>query len=189
MFAEPAWSQPIDFAARLAAVPAHAAVRGMFLQLLIDSSARTVSVKLPAKRYIGFKNYPMREYVELLAQAAAGNRALTAAECVRRLGRGVYPTYEQTITGTAIFGIAGRNFARVIEASPTAYKVSLQPSIVRVRSLGSHHAEVELRQTYNLPDFHQVGIWEGAMQVCGVTGHIKTHVIDYGAVDFEIDWT
>ncbi|MET0390553.1 MAG: DUF2378 family protein [Polyangiales bacterium] len=188
MFVEPDWSQSVDFAARLAAIPAHAVVRGMFLQLLIDSMGREYKEKLEPRRYVAFKNYPMREYVELLARATQVVRTESAAMCVRRLGRGVYPAYEHTITGTAIFAMAGRDFGRVIEAAPTAYKVGLAPAIIRVRRLEARHAEVELREVYNLPDLHQVGIWEGAMAVCGVSGQIKTHVVDYGAVDFDVTW-
>lgn len=188
MFSVPDWTQPVDFAARKALVPPHAVVRGMFLQLLMDAMAQDGKGRSEARRYVAFKNYPMREYVDLLAMAAERMKPLPAAETVRRLGRGVYPAYEQTITGTAIFAIAGHDFARVIEAAPTAYKVGLAPAIIRVRSLVPGHAQVELREVYNLPDLHQVGIWEGAMRVCHVTGQIKTQVIDPCSVDFDVRW-
>ena len=188
MFVAPDWSQPIDFAERLAAIPPGAMVRGMFLQLLVDSVGPTHMAKRPIKRYSAFKNYPLREYVELLSFACEHTRKKTPADCVRRLGWRVYPNYAKTITGTAIFAVAGHDFHRMIEVAPTAYQVSLQPAELRIRTLEPQYALVELRNLYNLPDYHQVGIWEGAMQTCGVQGEIKTEVIDYGAVNFEIHW-
>lgn len=163
-------------------------VRGMFLQLLVDAIGPTNMAKRPMKRYSAFKNYPLREYVELLAFASAHMRKKAAADCVRRLGWRVYPNYAKTITGTAIFAVAGHDFHRMIEVSPTAYQVSLSPAEIRVVTLEAQYALIELRNLYNIPDFHQVGIWEGAMQTCGVQGQIKTEAIDFGAVNFEIHW-
>lgn len=185
MFLEPDWRSSVDFSARIAAAPANAMVRGMFFDVIAQGVARGPKAK---SRYISFKTYPMREYLELLAAAVQEERALSAAECVRRLGWRVYSSYADTLTGTAIFSIAGRDFGRVVEAAPASYKVALTPGSVRVRSLEPGRAEVELRDVYNLPEFHQVGIWEGAMKACGVSGQIRTRVIDFGAVDFEVTW-
>lgn len=188
MFADPDWSQPIDFAERLAAIPNTSMVRGMFLQLLVDAIGPTHMAKRPMRRYSAFKNYLLREYVELLAFAVEHMRKKAPADCVRRLGWRVYPAYAKTITGTAIFAVAGYDFRRIIELCPTAYHVGLEPAEVRVRNIQPQYALVELRNMYNIPDFHQVGVWEGAMQTCGVEGHIKTEVIDFGSVNFELRW-
>ena len=188
MFDVPDWSQPVDFEARLAVVPPDAVIRGMFLQVLLDAFSQELKAKIRARRYVAFKNYPMREYVELLALSAENNRAQRPAEHMRRLGRLIYPNYVKTLSGSAIFAVAGRDYGRVIEASPTAYKVGLAPASITIKRLESNHAQVELRNVFNLPDFHQVGIWEGAMKVCGVSGAIKTRVIDFGATDFDIRW-
>jgi uncharacterized protein (TIGR02265 family) len=185
MFLEPDWLSSVDFAARIAAVPPDAVVRGMFLQVVANAITRGPKAK---SRYVAFKTYPMREYLELLAAAAQEERTISAAECVRRVGWRVYTTYAQTLTGTAIFAIAGLDFRRVIEVAPSSYKVALTPGNLRVRSIENHQAEVELRDVYNLPDLHQVGIWEGAMKACGVTGQVRTRVINFGAVDFQISW-
>jgi uncharacterized protein (TIGR02265 family) len=188
MFAEPDWSQPVDFASRVAAVPPDAQVRGMFLQVLVDSLPTEIRSKLGARRYVAFKNYPMREYVELLAFSAGQARSQKPAECVRRLGRLIYPTYVKTLSGSTIFALAGRDYGRVVDAAPVAYKVAVSDASVLVRTIEPCHIQVELRKIYNLPEFHQVGVWEGAMQVCGATGSIHTRVIDFGAVDFEVRW-
>jgi uncharacterized protein (TIGR02265 family) len=188
MYEEPDWSKPVDFSARVAAIPEGAVIRGMFLTVLWDALTLELNGKLRARRYVAFKNYPMREYVELLGFATEQARSNRPADYMRRLGRLIYPNYVKTISGSAIFAVAGHDFGRVIEASPTAYKVGLSPASIVVRRIERNHAQVELRNVYNLPEFHQVGIWEGAMKVCGVSGTIKTRVIDFGAADFDVHW-
>jgi uncharacterized protein (TIGR02265 family) len=190
VFVAPEWKSSIDFDERIAAIPPGANARGMFFQFLVDALEPRVAAQIEAPRFIAFKSYPLRDYVTLLARASrAAFPSLPAAEAVRRLGRSVYPSYARTLTGTAVFAIAGRNYARVIELCPRAYEIGMTPGSVKVRSITPGHAIVELRQIWNVPEFHQVGVWEGGMEVCGVTGTIETRVLDYGAVDFEVRWS
>lgn len=188
MFAEPDWSQPIDFSARVAAVPASAMVRGMFMQFLLTAAPRDVAERYAGRRYVAFKSYPMREYVEILAHACEATSNVTPGECLRRLGWTVYPNYANTITGTAIFAVAGKNFARVVELAGAAYRVTLPPASVHVVSMEKRHAVVQLREVWNLPEFHHVGIWEGAMRVCDTEGVIKIDGVAPGQVDFDVQW-
>jgi uncharacterized protein (TIGR02265 family) len=189
VFTVPDWSAAVNFETRLAAIPQHAKARGMFFQFLIQAMGTTAPPEAASRRYVAFKNYPVREYVELIMLGCASRPVrVSPAEYVRRLGRRVYPNYAKTMTGTAIFAVAGHNYRRVVELCPAAYRVGMEPGTITVRSISDGHAVVELRELYNLPDLHQVGIWEGAMDVCKVKGEIKVNKIDFGSVDFEIDW-
>lgn len=189
MYSDPKWNTAINFDKRLAAVPAEANARGMFFQFLLDALGPQVAKEIGAQRYIAFKSYPLRDYVHLLG---LGSRVafpgLPAAEAVRQLGRRVYPNYAKTLTGTALFSIAGHNFRRVVELCPRAYEIGMTPGKVTITSITDNEAFVELRGLWNLPEFHQVGVWEGGMDVCGVIGNIETHVIDFGSVDFHVTW-
>jgi uncharacterized protein (TIGR02265 family) len=189
VFVEPDWKAQVDFEARLAAVPAEATVRGMFLQLLQESLPGDAASAARARRYLSFKNYPMRDYVELLALGCTKlARGLGQGECVRRLGRTVYPRYADTITGTAIFAVAGRDFRRVLELCPAAYRVSTPTAEVSILNVEDGRARVALRGMWNLPDLHQIGIFEGAMDVCGVIGKITVERYSLCDVDFEVRW-
>jgi uncharacterized protein (TIGR02265 family) len=160
----------------------------MFLNFLIEAIGADPE-PLGKRRYVAFKTYSIRDYVEILRWGARlAVPHLPAAEAVRRFGSRVYPNYARTVTGTAIFAMAGRDFGRVVELTPTAYKVSVPPARIHVRELEPQHAIVELRDLWNLPEFHHVGIWEGAMRVCNVVGEIRVDVIGLDAVDFDIHW-
>jgi uncharacterized protein (TIGR02265 family) len=189
VFTAPCWTADIDFEARIAAIPEHAVARGMFFQYLLEAMGPG-SPRPEVRRYVAFKNYPMREYVQLLA--AAYKRAfprLPATEGVRRLGHQIYGRYAATITGTAIFAMTGHSFSRVAEAAPAAYRIVISPGRVSVRDVSDRHARVEFRDVWNLPDILHVGIWEGAMQACGATGTIEMQVHSLCSVDLDIEWT
>jgi uncharacterized protein (TIGR02265 family) len=189
VFTAPDWTVSVDFETRMAAIPARATARGMFFQFLIQAMGAGAPAEAIGRRYVAFKNYPVREYVELIRLGCASRPVrVSPAEYVRRLGRSVYPNYAKTLTGTAIFAVAGHSYRRVVELCPAAYRVGMEPGTITVRSISDGHAVVELRELYNLPDLHQVGIWEGAMDVCNVKGEIKVNTIDFGSVDFELDW-
>lgn len=189
MFVEPDFGAPIDFEARLKAVPADATVRGMFLQLLLEGISGEAALAVRGRRYVSFKNYPMRDYVELLAISCTKSvRGLAHGECVRRLGRTVYPKYASTITGTAIFAAAGRSFRRMLELCPAAYRISTPTAAVSILSIEDGRARVALRRLWNLPDLHQVGIFEGAMDVCGAVGSVLVERHSPCDVDFDVRW-
>ncbi len=188
IFAEPDWNAPLDVDARIEAVPEDAVVRGMFIQDLVDI-ARNAGQPDDSKRYIAFKTYPVREYVRLIAETAARlapNAPLR--EACRRLGRTVYPTFEKTMVGSAIFAFAGRRFDRVAHLAAKAYGVALNPSNVSTTTLAPGHIRAELRSIYALPECFQVGVWEGAMEVCGVEGLVDVAIHSDCDVDFDVHW-
>lgn len=190
MFAEPDWSRPIDFEARIAAIPLHATVRGMFLQMMQANLPAESMAGGRVRPYVAFSTYPMREYVALLASLCTRSRpGLSSAECVRRLGRTLYPNYAKTITGTAIFAVAGGNFRRVLELCPAAYRIATPTATVAIDECSAGTARVSMRGMYALADTHQVGIFEGAMEACGVEGTVLVQRHDDpGDTDFELSW-
>lgn len=190
VFREPDWSTPIDVDARVQAIPSQSMVRGMFCQFLIEAIGTEPPKHVVAGRYVAFKNYAMRDYVKLLVWGAGhAFPRLPLAEAVRRLGRCIYPNYANTMTGTAIFAAAGHNFRRVLELCPTAYKVAVSGGTVSLRAIEEHHAIVEFRGIWNFPEFHQIGIFEGAMDVCSARGDIAVDVHGLDSVDLDVRWT
>jgi uncharacterized protein (TIGR02265 family) len=188
VFVVPDWSAGVDFEQRIAAVPERATARGMFFQFLVPGLGPSTAGKVTSRRYLAFKNYPLREYVEVLALSCAEQASsLAPAEHLQRLGHQVYPNYAQTLTGMAIFAVA-RTFRQVVELAPAAYRVTISPGSVRVRSIEDGHAIVELRDLWVVPELHQVGIWQGAMSVCGARGEIRVEALDLGNVNFELTW-
>jgi hypothetical protein len=75
-----------------------------------------------------------------------------------------------------------------LELSPAAYRVSTPTAEVSIVEVEDGRALVALRRLWNLPDLHQVGIFEGAMDVCGVIGSIAVERHSLCDVDLEVRW-
>ena len=189
MFVEPDWNAAIDFGTRLEAIPPADTIRGMFLQMLLQNMGADVAPSARGRRYLPFKGYPMREYVELLAMSCEKLQpGVAPAERVRRLGHGVYPGYAATITGTAIFAAAGRNMRRVLELCPAAFRIAVPDCEVSVRELVAGRGVLQIRRLWALPDLHIVGVVEGALQVCKAPGQVRVHKLGLADVDLEVTW-
>jgi uncharacterized protein (TIGR02265 family) len=75
---------------------------------------------------------------------------------------------------------------RMLELCPAAYRVSTPSAEVSIVSIQEGRARVALRRLWNLPDLHQVGIFEGAMDVCGAVGTIEVERHSLCDADFDI---
>lgn len=187
-FEFPDWSAPLDVAARVAAAPDDGTVRGMFFQQIADA----LGDRLPdgvSDRYTAFGNYPLRGYMELLAEAA---RVLhpqqTVREGLRRLGQQVYPMFASTMVGSAIFAVAGHDFGKVASLASKAYGVSISPGRLSTIQVAPAHLRVQMIDIWSFPASFQYGVFEGAMEQCGVTGRIRVAQHSPSAADFDIQW-
>lgn len=185
----PDWYAPLDVEERIDACPADAAVRGMFYQEVLDALKKGGKPAPIEGSFIGFKLYPTKDYMRL---AYDGARALYPEEPPRRalylLGLQTYPNFASTMVGKAVFAIAGRSFRRVVEVAPRAYDASIKPGGVDVLELRDGYARVGLRGAWGFPDCLQLGIWAGAMQVCGVEGDIRYRLTSFCDAELEIPW-
>jgi uncharacterized protein (TIGR02265 family) len=188
-FRAPSWSEPIDVEQRISRTPESATIRGLFLQMIVDS-AKAAGVELPGpKSYSTFVPYPMRDYMGLAVAAAKQRFAGEAMrEGLRRVGHTVYPEFKQTMVGSAIFAFAADDFLKVAGLAQKAYAVSLNVGAVSIRELATRHIVVELRDVHNFAECLQVGVWEGALKACRATGDVYIRAHTASDVDLEIEW-
>jgi uncharacterized protein (TIGR02265 family) len=188
-FEIPDWTASLDVEAHLAVVPRGGTVKGMFFQDFIKPLNDLGKKPATRTRYIAFKDYPLKEYMELALEVAPQiHPEQSLRESLRRLGFAVYPNFKSTMIGKAIFAIAGRDFKRVMELAGRAYKVAGSHGEVTLHHKGPGHTVAELREVYAFPDCLQLGIWEGGMKATGATGEITVRLHSTCDVDFEIHW-
>jgi len=188
-FRTPSWSEPLDVEERILRTPEHATIRGLFLQMIVDS-AKAARIELPGpSRYSTFVQYPMRDYMRLAVAAAKCRFAAEhVREGLRRVGLTVYPEFKQTVAGSAIFAFASDDFRKVASLAQKAYAVSLNLGAVSIRELAERHIVVELRDVHNFPECLQVGVWEGALSACRVRGEVYVRALTQSDADLEIEW-
>jgi uncharacterized protein (TIGR02265 family) len=144
---------------------------------------------IASRRYLPFFDYPYADLMRILAgTAGAVYPELPLGEGLRRLGRTGYEALLESQVGKVIFGIFGRNFESVVKTGARGWAVSINFGKVDVEVVGPNHVRYHFE---NLPGFletYQVGIVEGAMNVCGVRGEIGVHLKDLANGSFDIRW-
>jgi uncharacterized protein (TIGR02265 family) len=186
----PDWNAPLDLAARARAVPDRAQVRGMFFQQLHREIGR-VDPAHPAcgQVFLPLRHYPLRAYLELLeVVVTVAYGGVSTREAVRSVGRNTFDFYAASLVGKAILAVAGDRFPRLLEVGQHAYPAALEPSRFEVADVRPGLAHVHLRDNWDLPDVLHVGVVEGGLRSCGVTGEVRLRVHSLCDVDMEVQW-
>lgn len=154
--------------------PASATVKGMFLSSFLDSLDRGGFARPTDARFVSFKDYPLRQFMQLML-AAIGTAwpTMPPRAGLRRLGQSAYPTLADSVVGRVLFSVAGRNFGTALQLTEKAYKLSLNPGVARLAELTEKTAVLEMRDIWNFADSYQVGVMEGAMVAYRVKGEVR----------------
>lgn len=172
---DPAYAREFrELEAQLEEVPVGATVKGMYLSSFLVSLDRAGHARPTTDRFIGFKDYPLTLFMELmLAAVQASWPHLPPREGLRMLGQGAYPTLAASTAGKVLFSVAGKNFATALSLTEKAYRLSLSPGTARLVDLRGTAATLEMRDIWNYADCYQVGVMEGAMVAYGVEGTVE----------------
>ncbi len=162
----------------------------MFIDSFLKSLDRDRIPRPTDKRYITFKDYPLRELMEmLLSSTAEVYPHLPPKEGLTLLGRLVYPTLASTTVGKVMFSIAGRNFEDALPLSRKAYEISLKPGKAELLDRSPGKATLALRDVWNFADCYQVGVFQGAMESFQVEGTVRAKPLGRPCdVDLHLTW-
>ena len=189
-------SRPIDVGAYLRACPSRASTRGTFYQTLVEhaesklgSVPDSIFEGVVQRRWVVFKQYPLREFIQLAANVAGAVYAsLPLAEALRRLGWIAYPAFSATMAGRVVLYALGSRLENVLESGPRAYGLVLPEADVRM-TLGERVCRVQMRAVYNFVDTYQYGVLEGTIREHGFRPRVQVKVLDNLAdADFELRW-
>lgn len=189
-FHPPDFRQPLDVTALLAATPGSATVKGMYPQRLVELMAQQGVVEREPRRYVTFKDYPMRELMQRVVDAARVlHPRLSLREGIRELGRLVFPTLQASIAGRVMFSFAGKSYESALKRVTQGYALSQNPGSAHLAALSPGEAIVELRGVWNFPDCYQIGVHEGALAWYERAGKIEVRVHSPCDVDLRIRWS
>jgi uncharacterized protein (TIGR02265 family) len=190
-FSLPDLSAPLDLAERLRDMPPGAAAKGMFFQSMVDA-ARAAAGHAPGReRYVAFKDYPMDEFMTVMAECAVlVFPHVPPRDAIRRLALNAYAKFEESTIGRVLTSVAGRNFHATLRLVPRMYAVTIHPGHgeVAMGAIEERRAEVLIRGLWDFPDAWHVGVFEGGMRVFGKTGEVRVRVHSRCDVDLELSW-
>ncbi|MDQ3033478.1 MAG: DUF2378 family protein [Myxococcota bacterium] len=191
----PRFDRAIPLEEHVRLLPEGAACKGLFFNDPIER-LRKVAPGHPllvggiaGRRYVPFFDYPYSDFMRLLAgtaQAVYPNVPL--GEGLRRLGRAGYEALLQSHVGKVIFGVFGSSFGDVVKTGARGYAVSINFGKVEVEVVGPQHVRYRFERLPAFLETYQVGIVEGAMNVCKVQGEILVHLSDPANGSFDIRW-
>jgi uncharacterized protein (TIGR02265 family) len=190
----PPWDAPLDTDSYIRAIPEAALIKGMYPGAIAAEGKRR-GVKLPhaADKYLPFYEYPLRDHMSLVCEAASAFfPELGKRQALRKLGRAAVNAFTQTTFGKAVLGglTQPQTVARALSTLVRAYGTSLSRPTphVEVAANGDGACYLRLRDAWLLLDSHQVGIIEGYCRVCGVRAEVRVAVESPSSADFHVSW-
>jgi uncharacterized protein (TIGR02265 family) len=187
-FQTPDFRRPLDVEGLLAATPASATIKGMYPQRLVELMAQHGSAG-DLRKYIPFKDYPLREVMQQVIDAARHlHPTLPLREGIRELGRLVFPTLQASIAGRVMFSFAGNSYEGALKRVAQGYSLSQSPGSAHLQRISKGEAIVELRGVWNFPDCYQIGVHEGALAWYKCEGRVDVRIHSPCDVDLRIRW-
>jgi uncharacterized protein (TIGR02265 family) len=189
-FVSPDWDAPLDTEERVAQVPEVRTVKGMLFKSLVDAAVAG-SGQLPegAHQCLAFKDYPLRELVELIPRAAVlAYPETNERRAVRELGRRAYHAIRGSSVGKVVFAFGGREFEGGLNLVSRIYSLITRFSVKVVQSKRGE-AVLELRGMWAYPDCYHVGVFEAALDDYGKNGRVRVRRHTLCDVDLKLEWT
>jgi len=178
------------YLARVEATPSNATVKGMYIDTFLQTLDRK-GISMPTtKRFMSFKDYPLRDYMSMLLEACPKlHPHASIAEALKLQGRLVYPTLVSSTIGKVIFSIAGRSWTAALPLTARGYEISLNPGSAQAHDVTQNSAIVSLRNVHNFAECFHVGVMEGAMEIFRVSGTVTPQKLDELCdVDLVLKW-
>lgn len=187
-FIDPPWDHPLDVERALAVISESATISGMFyLALWEGAKRRGVTLAFKDTRYLAFRFYSLRDFAQLLAQAASlFYPGLSLREGLRRIGRLGPAALLRSTLGRVTLGAAS-GVHEVVAAFVKTYPLNVKPSRCTIEGQDPRSLLVRLSVPHFL-DCHHVGAFEGALEHAGVRGRVL--IAKRGDTDafFRLEW-
>lgn len=177
---------------RLARAPKDGLVKGWLIHSTIENAKRKGVELSMDRKYLGFKDYPVNEYLELLGQAALRLQGDgSPKDALRELGRGVHASFSRSLVGKVVLaGLgSGHDGARTgLRWITRVYKMTSNHASASIEEPADRVAVVALSNVWSFPDAYHVGIFEGAAAGFGGKVTVKTSDVSLSSATLTFTW-
>lgn len=179
-------AQPLDVEARIAATPSEKRTKGIFLEKLARAAQPAGGAEA---RYAAFEDYPLRDFMRLLADyAPVRYPGVPVREAFRQAGSEALSTLMSSVAGRALLVLSRSDIRSALRLAPEAYKHNLSQCSVQLRLQGSRQVILEFRDVWNFPECYHVGIIEGVCRTFEAHPTIRTRIRSACDVDMLVRW-
>ncbi|HEU4404151.1 MAG TPA: DUF2378 family protein [Polyangiaceae bacterium] len=185
----------VDPAERVAAVPKHHLVKGMFLAELVrhlgpkwPSVAATLVAPPRLGRYLPFGDYPRVDHIRLLyAVALARYPHATPAQGVRLTGRRDAQIFNDSLVGKALLAPISSVKGALLRG-PRAYQLVVRGGTVRALDLGERWVRLEYRDFAGWVEGATIGLVEGMVGAFGAQASIDIEFLSDADANYDVRW-
>lgn len=189
VYRAPDFESALDVAAHRDLAPVDGRVKGMFFEDIATQTKVIAGQRLDSTRYIPFRGYPLRLWLDHLARSARfAYPNLPVREGLRQLGRSMFPTFYASMVGKVIFSVAGGDLHRSLELYPKLWSVISDHASAEVAELTSRRVVIRQRNVWDFTDSFQIGSLEGGFSVFGQRASVRIATLSPCDADFEITW-
>ncbi len=179
--------QALDIEARIRVTPLEKRTKGMFPEKLAREAHDAGAAA--EERYASFGDYPLRDFMRLLADYAPVHYpGVPVREAFRQAGREAFSTLMDSVAGRALLVMARSDIRSALRLAPEAYKYNLTHCTIQLSLEATRQVVLEFRGVWNFPECYHVGIIEGLCRAFGVEGRIRTRVRSACDVDMLVRW-
>lgn len=191
-FVKPRFDEDLDTRMYLERVPSNAYCKGMFFHDVLRA-VRNVDPEaadgLGRRRYVPFKDYPLREHMELTSKAVRRlYPGVPTREAMRRLGWLAYPAFVHSMVGRIVFGVLGQDLDKIFEVGPKSFEVSLTRGRATSERLGERHWRYDFADIFGFLDTYYVGVIEGPIRHHGRIPNVRIHLSTPSDGVMDIQW-
>lgn len=188
-FVDPPWDAPLDVAAEIKRVPDGLTQKGMFLlPMVVEAKKRGLALSGARDRYVPFQDYPLREHVALLVEAArAFYPDVNVRQGLRRLGRGAYRAFMESTVGKVVWASVTDSHG-ALEGILKGYAIGVPGCSAKMIERRPHGAVIRLERIPYFLDSHHVGCFEGAARAIGIRARIRIRLDSSSSGEFLCEW-
>jgi len=184
------WDAPLDVARYVAAVPPDAVLKGFFPAAVAAAVRRRGRTLVHARhRYIPFRDYPMRDHVRLLHEAARALFPRTSPRrALRKIGWNTMRSLDTSLAGRVYRELMLTDLEQTLGQLDTVYGRLLPPARAEVTRPEPREAIVHFRSVYAFVDSHHVGIVERMFRAHDLAPQITLRRLGIADADLRCRW-
>lgn len=180
------WAAPLRTEELLKAAPKTTAVKGMFFKQVVSLIEAQTGRALRSEKFSSFRDYPLSQWLPLLAEAGEVLCPEEPREGIRRVAYPTFAEFRKSLIGRIIFGSV--DFETALGLVSNAYRRTNATARCSLSVLQPGRAVLAYRSVFDYPCW-TVGMLEGAMRTFRITGgQVKFRPIIVGDFDCEVVW-
>ncbi|MEM9193979.1 MAG: DUF2378 family protein [Myxococcota bacterium] len=186
MYAPIDWEAELDVRKYVRAVPSEATLKGFFPAAVKAGAVRQGKMLPSARnRYVAFRNYPMSEHVQLLAECAeASYPDLPPREALRRIGWYTMRSLDQSVVGRVFRQFLAAGIEQTMRGLEKMYPMLLPPATLHATWTDASNVILRYRHVYAFVDCHHIGILERMFKSHSIVPEVQ--VLRHGIADLDV---